>query len=206
MPLSSGGGLIFSCRPGRQFLWCIDSSMEPNAEERVKIAGELCEKGRWREVLAFTQKWRDQNPADHRAYYYLGLGLSGLGRFSQAEAAYRQALRMDPSDFTIWNELVELLYKTLRQPEDGVQCLEEALKINPQHKLGWLTLAMLNGRMGRHDKALESASQAIALDPKLVEAWLSKAAAARALRKMDIVQEVCRELAALKPEDFRRAS
>ena len=38
--------------------------MEPGTEERASIAGELCEKGLWREVLAFAQKWREANPAD----------------------------------------------------------------------------------------------------------------------------------------------
>ena len=180
--------------------------MEPNTEDRAAIAGRMCEKGLWREVLAFAQKWRAENPADHRAHYYLGLGLAGLGKFSQAEKAYRHALAMNPTDFEVWNGLAELLYRKLRRQADGVQCLEQALKINPQHKLGWLNLATLNGRMGCHDKALQCADQAIALDPKLVEAHLSKAAAARALGKMDLIQEVCRELATLGPENFRRAS
>jgi len=180
--------------------------METSTKERARMAGEMCEKGSWREVLAFARKWRAENTADHRAHYYVGLGLAGLGRFSQAEAAYRYALAMDPTDFMVWNGLAELLYKNLRRPTDGIQCLEQALKINPQHKLGWLNLATLNGRMGCHDKALQCADQAIALDRKLVEAHLSKAAAARALGKMDIVQEVCRELATLEPENFRRAS
>ncbi len=77
------------------------------------------------------------------------------------------------------------------------------MKINPHHPLGWLSLARLAGRMGYHDKALQCANRAVALDPKLVEAHLSKAAAARALGKTDIVQEVCHELATLQPENFR---
>jgi len=180
--------------------------MEPHTEERVRIAGEMYEKGLWREVLAFAQKWRDENAADYRAHYYLGLGLAGLGRFSQAEAAYRRALAINPTDFKVWNGLAELLCKKLRRPADGIQCLEQALKINPQHKFGWLNLATLNGRMGCHDKALRCADQALALDRKLVEAHLSKAAAARALGKMDIIQEVCRELGKLEPENFRSVS
>jgi tetratricopeptide (TPR) repeat protein len=175
-------------------------------EQRARTASELCEKGLWREVLAFAQKWRDENAADYQAHYFLGLGLTGIGKFSQAERAHRQALAINPADFEVWNRLAELLYRNLRRPADGIQCLEQALKINPQHKLGWLNLATLNGRMGYHDKALQCADQALALDRKLVEAHLSKAAAARALGKMDIVQEVCRELGTLEPENFRRVS
>ena len=182
------------------------STMEPGTEDRAKLAGELCEKGLWQEMLAFARKWREENAADYRAYYYLGLGLTGLRRFSQAEAAYRHALAINPGDFEVWNGLVELLCRNLRRPAEGIQCLEQALKMNPHHKLGWLNLATLNGRMGCHDKALECAARAIALDRKFVEAHLSRAAAARALGKMDVVQEVCRELGTLEPEAFRHAS
>ncbi|MGA9780068.1 MAG: tetratricopeptide repeat protein [Limisphaerales bacterium] len=183
-----------------------DSIMEPGTENRAKLASELCEKGLWREMLAFAQKWREENAADYRAYYYLGLGLTGLHKFSQAEVAYRRALAINPGDFEVWNGLAELLYRNLRRQADGIQCLEQAMKINPRHKLGWLNLATLNGRMGCHDKALECADRAIALDQKFVEAHLSRAAAARALGKMDILQEVCHELATLEPENFRRVS
>jgi tetratricopeptide (TPR) repeat protein len=182
------------------------STMEPGTEDRAKLAGELCEKGLWREMLAFARKWREENAADSRAYYYLGLGLAGLRKFSQAEAAYRYALTLNPGDFEVWNSLAELLYRNLRRQADGIHCLEQALTINPQHKLGWLSLATLNGRMGCHDKALECADRALALDRTFVEAHLSRAAAARALGKMDIVQDVCRELGTLEPEDFRRVS
>ena len=181
-----------------------DSIMEPNTREKERIAGELCEKGLWREMLAFAQKWRETNPSDPRAYYYLGVGLTRLRRFSQAEVAYRQALRLDPADFEVWNSLVELLLRKMRLPEQGLQCLEQALELNPGHTPGWLSLAKLHGRMGRHEQALACADRALSLDRKLVEAHLSRAAAARALGKMDIVQEVCHELGTLEPEAFRR--
>jgi len=180
--------------------------MELDTEDRAKLAGELCEKGLWSEVLAFAQKWRKEDAADYRAYYYLGLGLTGLRKFSQAEVAYRHALAINPGDFEVWNSLAELLYRNLRRPADGIQCLEQAMEMNPHQKLGWLDLATLNGRMGCHDKALECADRAIALDRKFVEAHLSRAAAARALGKIDVVQEVRRELGALEPEAFHRVS
>lgn len=179
--------------------------MALSIEERPKMAADLCEKGLWREAVAFAQKWRDKHATDYLAWYYLGRSLAGLRKFSQAEQAYRRALAMNPTDFEVWNSLAELLCRNLRRPADGVQCLEQGLEINPQHKLGWLNLARLNGRMGRHDQAMRCADQALALDRKFVEAHLSRAAAARALGKKDVVQEVCHQLAALEPEHFRRA-
>ena len=180
--------------------------MEPDTDNRAKVADALCEKGLWRELLAFACEWREENAADYRAYYFLGLGFAGLRKFSQSEAAYRQALLIDPHRSEVWNSFAELLYRHLRRRVEGIQCLEEAMKINPHDKLGWLNLARLNGRIGRHDRALQCAGQALILDPKLVEAHLSKAAAARALGKADIIREICCELGTIEPEHFRRAS
>jgi tetratricopeptide (TPR) repeat protein len=123
----------------------------------------------------------------------------------QAEAAYRHALTINPTDVKVWNNLAGLLYENLRRPAEGVRCLERALKINPDHKQSWSNLATMVGRMGRHHQALAYADRAIALDPKLVEAYLHKATAARALGKLDVVREICRVLASLEPEHFRRA-
>jgi tetratricopeptide (TPR) repeat protein len=60
-------------------------------------------------------------------------------------------------------------------------------------------------RLGRHDKALECANSALALDAEFVEAYLHKGAAAKALGKKEIVREVCHKLASIKPEKFHLA-
>ena len=179
--------------------------MKWNTEEKAGQARAMCEKELWPKVLAFAQKWREEDPADHRALYYIGLGLNGLGQFSQAEAAYRHALTINPTDVKVWNNLAGLLYEKLQRPSEGVRCLERALKINPDHKLGWSNLATMVGRMGHHRQALIYADRAIALDPNLVEAYLHKAAAARALGQMEVVREICQVLASLEPKYFRRA-
>jgi len=179
--------------------------MESATDERAGRARELCEKRMWSKLLAFAQKWREAEPSDHRALYYIGLGLSGQGHYAQAEAAYRHALTINPTDARVWNNLAGLLYENLQRPAEGVRCLERALKINPDHKQSWANLATMVGRMGRHHQALAYADRAIALDPKLVEAYLHKASAARALGKTEVVREICQVLASFEPEHFRRA-
>jgi tetratricopeptide (TPR) repeat protein len=61
------------------------------------------------------------------------------------------------------------------------------------------------GRLGRHEKALEFSGRALAIDPQMVEALLHKAAAAKALGKMEIVREVSEALATIDTDKFRRA-
>jgi len=179
--------------------------MFSESDKKADQARELCESGTWSKVLAYAQKWREEDPSDHRALYYIGLGLCGLGQFTQAEAAYRHALTINPTDARVWNNLAGLLYEKLQRPAEGVRCLERAVRINPDHKQSWSNLATMVGRMGRHHQAMACANRALALDPKLVEAHLHKASAAKALGKMDVVREVCQVLASLDPEHFRRA-
>jgi tetratricopeptide (TPR) repeat protein len=175
-----------------------------NAEEKSAHARALCEQGLWSEVLDFAQKWRSENPGDYKPLFYMGLGFSGHGQFVQAETAYRQALALDAADPKVWNNLGKILFENLQRPKDAILCIERMLKLDPGSKLGWANLAVMVGELGLHDQALLYAGRAIALDPKFVEAYLHKAAAARVLGKTEVVKEVCEALAAIEPEKFRR--
>jgi Tfp pilus assembly protein PilF len=183
----------------------METYVETNTQDKVKVARGMCDKRLWPEVLAFAQSWREEDPSDYRALYYIGLGLSETGQFAMAETAYRGALALETTDARVWNNLGGLLYEKLRRPSEGIHCLEQGLKMDPHNKLAWSNLATMVGRLGRHHKALEYADRAIALDPKLVEAYLHKATAAKALKKMEVVKEICHKLAMINPEHFRRA-
>jgi tetratricopeptide (TPR) repeat protein len=173
--------------------------------ETIKAARELCESNSWPELLAFAQKWHAENPADAKALFYQGAALAATGRLVEAETTYRRALKLDPTDFKTWNNLAGILFDLLNKPMDALRCMEQALKLEPQNKLGWSNLASMVGRLGRHEKALEYAGRALALDPEFVEAHLHKAAAAKALGKTEILKESCDKLAAIEAEKFRRA-
>ena len=179
--------------------------MASGSEDKIKTARELCDKGLWPDVLAFARKWRAENPAEAKALFFQGVALAATGRFVEAETIYRRALKLDPADFKTWNNLAGILFDPLDKPMDAIRCMERAMKLEPQNKLGWSNLASMVGRLGRHEKALEFAGRALALDPEMVEAHLHKAAAARALGKMEIVRETSEKLAAIEAEKFRRS-
>jgi tetratricopeptide (TPR) repeat protein len=178
---------------------------EPSADQRAEQARELCEQGLWPRVLDFAREWHAESPAEAKALFYQGVALAASGRFGEAETAYRCALQLDPTDFKIWNNLAGLLFEARKKPAEAVQCMQQALQVDPQNKVGWANLTSMVGRLGRHDKALEFAERALRLDPDFVEAHLHKASAAKALGRTEIVKEVCAALAAIRPENFRRA-
>jgi len=179
--------------------------METETETKAGEARKLCEQGMWPEVLIFAQKWQEEYPTEARALFYQGVALAAAGRFVEAETAYRRSLELDPTDFNAWNNLAGLLFESRNKPIDAIHCMQRALKIEPENKVGWVNLTTMVGRLGRHDKALEFAERALTLDANFVEAHLHKATAAKALGRLEIVKEVCAALAALSPENFRRA-
>jgi tetratricopeptide (TPR) repeat protein len=179
--------------------------MASGSEEKIKTARGLCEQAAWSELLKLTRDWHAENPLDAKALFYRGVALAATGRFVEAETIYRLALGIDPADFKTWNNLAGVLYESLDKPMDAIRCMEEAMKLEPQNKLGWSNLASMVGRLGRHEKALEFAGHALALDPQMVEALLHKAAAAKALGKTEIVREVSETLATVAAEKFQRA-
>jgi Flp pilus assembly protein TadD len=179
--------------------------MASGSEEKIKMARGLCEQAAWPELLKLTRDWHAENPRDARALFYRGVALAATGRFVEAETIYRLALEIEPADFKTWNNLAGVLFDSLDKPMDAVRCMEQAMKLEPQNKLGWSNLASMVGRLGRHGKALEFAGRALALDPQMVEALLHKAAAAKAMGKTEIVREVSETLATVGAEKFRRA-
>ena len=173
--------------------------------DEVRAARKLCDAGAWRELIDFTREWQQQSPEEAKVFYYLALGHAGLGQFLQAESAYRRSLELDDSDANAWSNPGGLLYEHLHRPVDGIRCVEKALRLNPEHKLGWANLAYMVGRLGHHQHAIAFADRALALDKHCVEAYLHKGAAAQALGKNEVLREVCTGLSAITPEKFRRA-
>jgi tetratricopeptide (TPR) repeat protein len=181
------------------------NSVMVNHEEQLRTVRRLCEAGEWSQVLDFAREWQTDSPDDHRPFYYMALGHSGLGQFIQADTAYRRALALNNSDPIIWRNLATLLFKHLKRPRDGIACMARALELDPDHKVGWYSLAGMVGRLGNHQQAIAFADRALALDPLFVEAHLQKGVAAQALGKKDVLRDVCNALSAIPPEKFRRA-
>jgi tetratricopeptide (TPR) repeat protein len=181
------------------------NSTTVDRETQSQAARRFCEAGAWAEVLDFARTWQQEFPNDYKAFYYIALGHSGLGQFVQAETAYHRALELDDSDAKVWSNLGALLYERLNRPLDGIRCVEQSLKLNPTHKLGWANLAYMVGRLGHHQHAMAYADRALALDSHFVEAYLHKGAAARALGKEEVLREVCGALSTIPPEKFCRA-
>lgn len=98
-------------------------------------------------------------------FIYLGCCQSRLGRDSEAEASYREALRLDPENEEAMNNLAS---KTAA-PEETTALLERAIEIDPKYAIAKRNLAAHVVRQDR-DRALRLLREAVIDDPKCVEA------------------------------------
>jgi tetratricopeptide (TPR) repeat protein len=178
--------------------------MVASAKDKISEVRALCDRQAWPEVLAFAKQWQTEMPDTAKALFYQGVALSAMGRFMEAESSYRRAVKLDATDFKVWNNLAAVLFDALNRSAEGAQCLAQALKLDPGNKLGWANLASMNGRLGRHRQALECAERALALDPQMVEAQLHRARAAQILGQAEIVRAASEALARVPVEQFRR--
>lgn len=178
---------------------------QPDIESKIAQARSLCDVNRWAELLEFAKVWQAESPDAAKAFFFQGIALAQMGRFVEAETAYRRALALDANDFKSWNNLAALLCENLQRPTEALACLERILKIDPQNKIAWSNLANLSARFGRHAESLACAERALTLDPQMVEAQLHRARAAEVLGKTEILREASAALAALPLEQFRFA-
>lgn len=104
-------------------------------------------------------------------YCNLGNSLKRLGQKDKAEAAYRDALRLD-SGFAIalFNFGVFLLEE--RRSAEAVKFLSDAVKINPGHALAWLNLGKAWYDEEQIDHAAQCYRKAVALDADFTDAHI----------------------------------
>ncbi|MBK8921223.1 MAG: tetratricopeptide repeat protein [Saprospirales bacterium] len=107
------------------------------------------------------------NPADKSNYYNLGVFLSGQeGRQTEAEAAYRQALQLDPDYLKAWLGL-GILYEALKQPDSAEHSYRQALELNPEFGEACQKLGNLYYHTGRKESAEKMLLDAIRINPDL---------------------------------------
>lgn len=104
-------------------------------------------------------------------HYNLANILAALGRLAEAEVHYRLSVDLDPSYAPAWKNLGSLLVK-LRRSEEGMECLDTALKLNPDLLEALCTKANVLV-MSEDDcsEAIELMDRAFEIDPDIEKRW-----------------------------------
>jgi len=101
------------------------------------------------ESLTIAQNEQPQNP---RIRNFRGIALSQLGEISDAEAEYREAIRLDPHFADAWRNLGFLLW-TQHRLEDSRQALEQAISLAPNDSFAHYYLGHVDLEAQRYAEA-----------------------------------------------------
>jgi tetratricopeptide (TPR) repeat protein len=114
------------------------------------------------------EKMGDKNELT-RAHYNLGFLLGDMGRKEDAEAEYREALRINPDSAEAHYNLGFLL-GDMGKKEDAEAEYREALRINPDYADAHNNLGILLDDMGRKEDAEAEYRETLRINPDYAEA------------------------------------
>ncbi|MCA9049600.1 MAG: tetratricopeptide repeat protein [Planctomycetaceae bacterium] len=124
------------------------------------------------EKLTTLLEMRPAEDASANDWLLWGYRLStDFGRYEDSEAAYREALRINPEDPDAWNNLGILLADPLGRYEDSEAAYREALRINPEFAYVWNNLGnLLKDHLGRYEDSEAAYREALRINPKYAPA------------------------------------
>jgi protein O-GlcNAc transferase len=112
-------------------------------------------------------------PKHAGALNLMGVVLTQLGRFSEAETYLRRAVQYHPpSDATLYNYAVVL--KLLNRPAEALQRFSEAVKLNPSAAETWNYRGATSHDLNHFEEAIADFDKAIALNSRYADAFTNK--------------------------------
>lgn len=106
----------------------------------------------WAEAVRLYEAYHATAAGTPSTYDNLGVALTSLGRLSQAEAALRRAVKLEPEHRWAYNHLGFVLREQGRLPE-AVRMFERQIQISPQDPYAYRNLAGALARQGRWTEA-----------------------------------------------------
>jgi len=95
-----------------------------------------------------------------------------FGRYSESEAAYREAIRINPEYPDPWNGLGNLLQDHFARYDESEAAYREGIRINPEYAHAWYGLGhLLKDHRARYDESEVAYREAIRIDPEYAYAW-----------------------------------
>ncbi len=113
--------------------------------------------------------WRatlEENPDSWMVHKTFGLVLKLKGRLHEAEAEYREAIRLKPQAETFYN--LAIILENRNELQEALALYLEATRLNPYHWAIYNNLGSVQVRLGRTDDAIASFERSLAFHPSYV--------------------------------------
>lgn len=140
---------------------------EPRAADTLVNRGWiLVELRRYDEAVAAFEAARELQPRLARAHAGLGSTLvEARGDYEEGMKRYLQAVKLDPGNPALLNDLGWLAYKMNRYPE-AVAALEKAAALDPENAMIQTNLGLAYQKVDKTEEAVARLEQALAMNPE----------------------------------------
>jgi tetratricopeptide (TPR) repeat protein len=136
--------------------------------------------------------------ADADAHVNRGWKLYEQGRYAEAEAAYWEAIRLNPASAVARSNLGTVLRALKRYPE-AEAAYREAIRLNPASATTHSNLGIMLNDLKRYPEAEAACREAIRLDPRLETAHNNLGIVLRDLNRLPEAEAAFREATRLGP-------
>jgi tetratricopeptide (TPR) repeat protein len=119
--------------------------------------------------------------------------------YSEALAAYDQAISLDKNNFDAWNGKADALNRAGNFTE-ALAVSDEALALEPSNTTGWINRGYILYNLGRYDDELKAYETAITLEPDNAKAWFNKGYSLAGMKRYDEAIAAFDKVQALQPD------
>ena len=137
----------------------------------MTLSQSLLGAGRIEEAEEVLEQVRPQHLANPAFHHYVGLAAQARGRHSQAEAAYREAIALDPNLAAAHANLGNVL-GAQGKAREAEAAYRKAIALGPKIALAHFNLGVAMLEWRRYGEAEAACRAAVALEPNLADAHL----------------------------------
>jgi len=134
-------------------------------DELQAEARQLSQQGQPAQARELLEQAITQNPRSAVAHNDLGVVAYQLGDLVAAQAAYEQAVRLDPANSNFRKNLADLYFVAVDRPDDAIQIYLELFRQNPRDIEVLAALGQICQAVGRPDEAKTFYRQALEIEP-----------------------------------------
>jgi tetratricopeptide (TPR) repeat protein len=159
--------------------------------------------GRHAEAIEASKKAVTIRPSAE-SYFNIGLANYYLKQYREAEAAYRQSIKLDPYNAADAYYALGLNYRDSGQFDEEIQAYKHALRLKPDYSVAYDRLGQRYLQQKKFAEAAEAFKQLAMLKPGDAAAQSNLGEALESMGKRDDAVEAYRQAIRLKP-DFGKA-
>ncbi|MEX0764220.1 MAG: tetratricopeptide repeat protein [Nitrosopumilaceae archaeon] len=151
----------------------------------TRISASLYNLGKYKEAIEYVEKILKIDPNNGEALANKALILTFLKKYPEALSVYEQVQNIVPDKASVLVNLGMLYVDHLEDYEKGLNCFNDALKINPYDPDASANKSKTLVLLKRFDEAIESADNALQLDPNDTLALTEKGNALHMLKRFE---------------------